>query len=97
MPIMTMGKTQQLTDRVIALDMLGKAAAGAESLYWASVMAHNPDLKRLYTGFLQQGMAAIGGLQTYVTDQGWAKPFASPDDQLKMALENADSMIAVKA
>lgn len=97
MPLMTIGKAQQVTDRVIALDMLGKASAGAESVYWASVMAHNPDLKRLYSGFLQHGMAAIETLETYVTDQGWAKPFASPDEQLQMALENADSAIAVKA
>lgn len=88
-------KAKFLNDRIIALDMLASSIGAANALCAASTVAGNPDLKRLYKEFLQEALTGVDTLETYVTDQGWAKPFASPEEQLQLTLEHADEVVAV--
>lgn len=88
-------KTKFLNDRIIAMDILASSIAAANALCAASTVAGNPDLKRLYKEFLQDALMGVDTLETYTADQGWIKPFASPDEQLQLTLEHADEVVAV--
>lgn len=97
MALMTPTKPRQMTDRLIALQMLGMAKVAAQALSAAGLEANNPDLKRLYHDYGHETESGVDALQTYIVDQQWAKPFVSPDEQLQLARENADALISVNA
>lgn len=87
-------KPKILSDRVIALGMLARSAAAAQALCNAATAASSPDLKRLYKEYLQETYAGLEALETYILDKRWLNPFASPEDQLRAALEHADEFVA---
>lgn len=91
------GKTKMLNDKTIALDVLGGAIAAANALCLSTNAADNPDLKRLYKEFLQDALMAVDTIEVYASDQGFIKQFATPDEQLSLALEHADEIVAVQA
>ncbi len=88
-------KAKFLNDRILAMDLLAGSIGAANALCAASAAADNPDLKRLYKEFLQDTLMGADTLETYTVDHGWIKPFASPDEQLQIALEHSDEVVAV--
>lgn len=91
---MKIGKTKALSDRVIALDLLAGSISASNAVCNASLVAANPDLKRLFKDFLQDTVMGAEALETYAYDQRWIDPFASSDDQLRVALQHADEFVA---
>jgi spore coat protein CotF len=87
-------RSKTINDRVI-INMLANAIAACNALSAAATFAANGDLKRLYKDFHHDMLTAVDTLVTYATDQGWIKPFASPDEQLQLALEHADEVVGV--
>ena len=84
-----------MTDRLIAMQLLTGISASTNVVCSMAISAHNPDLKRLYEDYLKDDQAGVKALEQYVIDQGWLKPYDSPEEQLKLAIENAEALISV--
>ncbi len=97
MGVLSPAKPKTLTDKVIAGQLQNASAAATSMLCALSQAASNPDLKRMYKTFGQETQLSLEAIQTYIADQGWSKPFGTPEEQLQMALQDADSIIAVQA
>jgi spore coat protein CotF len=85
-----------VTDKLIAQDAAIAASGSIASLSAMVATTACPDLKRLFQSYLEQSITSQTTINTYIVDRGWAKPFISPEDQLRMAIEDADSLIAMK-
>ncbi len=90
---LTTNKPKMVSDRAIAFKMLGGGVASTNALCSAAMAADNPDLKRMYQDFLQDALTGVEAMETYLSDQGWVKPFATPDEQLQLALQDIDELI----
>jgi spore coat protein CotF len=87
----------ETVDKYIAKNMFLGATASVSSMATVTASTSNPDLRRLFASFAQQAMMEQETVGIYVQDRGWADPFAEPDEQLKMAVSDADELIAVRA
>lgn len=96
MSILTAAKSATMTDKTIAMDMLFSSTAALQGLCTATAATTCPDLKRLFEDFLTQGLQSHEAIATYTADREWSKPMAAPDDQLKIALSDADGLIGMK-
>lgn len=86
-----------MTDKVIAFEMFWGAAASVQSLSGAAITATHPDLRRIFKEYLQENLIEHETLATYVQDQQWMNPFDTPENQLQLALADADEVIPVRA
>lgn len=88
MQILSTAKATKLSDKNIAVMMATAASASAVALGQAALGAANPDLKRLYKEFEQDAAMEAEALQAYTVKRDWAHPFDSPEQQLRIAVDD---------
>jgi spore coat protein CotF len=84
-----LGKEITLNNEVIANDMLAGAKAAASAYLTATLEAATPELKALYSGSLNEILAAHAGLTNLALNKDWYKPYEMPEQQLAEAFKQS--------
>ena len=77
----------------IALNAIAAAASSCSAYLAAALQATTPEVHRLFSEYLNQSLVAHEGLTGLAIKRGWMKPYNSPEEQLKMSYQNADSIL----
>ncbi len=80
-------------DQTIALNAIASAASSCTAYLAATLQATTPEVYRLFSEYLTQSLEAHAGLTGLAVKRGWLKPYNSPEEQLKMSYQNAESII----
>ena len=80
-------------DQTIALNGIAAAASSCTAYLAAALQATTPEAHRLFIEYLNQSLVAHEGLTGLAIKRGWIKPYNSPEDQLKMSYQNAESIM----
>ncbi|MFW5995844.1 MAG: spore coat protein [Halanaerobiaceae bacterium] len=82
-----------ISDEVIAGNMLASATAAAQAYLAAALAAPTPEFRTMCTDSLQQILTGHAQLAKLVKDQGWGDPYASPENQLLTTLEKSKTVV----
>jgi spore coat protein CotF len=80
-------------DQTITLNAIAAAASSCNAYLGATLQATTPEVHRLFSEYLNQSLVAHEGLIGLAIKRGWLKPYNSPEEQLKMSYQNADSIM----
>jgi spore coat protein F len=80
-------------NQTIALNGIGAAASSCTAYLGAALQATTPEVHRLFSEYLNQSLTAHEGLVGLAIKRGWMKPYNSPEEQLKISYQNADSIM----
>ncbi len=80
-------------NQTITLNAIGAAAASCNAYLAAALQATTPEVHRLFNEYLNQSLVAHEGLIGLAVKRNWINPYNSPEEQLKMSYQNADSVM----
>jgi len=75
------GNLNQLTDHVMAFDLLSSAKAGVTMYARVLTEASTPDVRIMLNKQLNQAVSFAGQIMSYIVERGWVTP-----DDLKVQL-----------
>jgi spore coat protein CotF len=79
-----------ITDEVIANNMLASASAAANAYLNATIACATPELRAMYGSSLNQVLNNHAALTELAIKQGWEKPYDSPAQQLANAYKKSN-------
>ncbi len=82
-----------ISDEVIANNMIVAATGAANAYLNASLTAPTPEFRTMCQDSLGTILAGHAQLSKLVVDQGWADPYAMPEQQLLNALDKSKSVV----
>ncbi|ACL69296.1 spore coat protein [Halothermothrix orenii] len=82
-----------ISDEVIASNMLSSAKAAANAYLNAALISPTPELRAMCEESLQQILAGHSQLSKLVIDQGWESPYDSPEKQLLDMLDKSKLVV----
>ncbi|MTI83081.1 MAG: spore coat protein [Firmicutes bacterium] len=80
-----------ITDEVIANNMLASASASANAYLNATIACATPELRAMYGSSLNQILNGHSALTELAVKQGWEKPYNSPTQQLSDAYKKSNN------
>lgn len=80
-----------ISDAVVANDMLASGKLGALTLTMATLEAATPELRQVFHEGLNQCLADHARVWAIAQDRGWYKAFASPGEQLKLETKMSEA------
>ena len=80
-------------NQTIALNAIGASASSCAAYLGAALQATTPEVHRLFAEYLNQGLVAHEALVGLALKKGWMKPYSSPEEQLKMSYQNAETVM----
>lgn len=82
-----------ITDEVISTNMLSSGKAAADAYLNATLTSTTPELRSIYTASLSQIVGGHTALTELAVNQGWAKPYNSPMQQLTDTFNESKTVI----
>jgi len=82
-----------ISDEVIANNMIVAATGSANAYLNAALAAPTPEFRTMCQDTLGTILAGHAQLAKLVVDQGWADPYAMPEQQLLDALDKSKSLV----
>ncbi|SRR5690554_5455107 len=92
----TVKANTDISDEVLANNMLATAGTGASAYLAATLASTTPELKAMYSSALNQVVAGHSALIELATKRGWDKPYDAPTQQLADAYQKAQAVIRDK-
>jgi similar to spore coat protein len=89
-------KNSSLADKELALDMLTSSKADIAMLSKAVAEAANPQLRQILTNQLNSCINDHFQISDLAVQKGWYNAFASPGQQIKQDLQEADAIVNPK-
>jgi len=80
-------------DRVIALGAMSTTKMKAIAYCTAAVESASPELRHLFTTHMHDALAEHERWTKLAVDRGWYRAYASPDELLRQAVNEARSML----
>jgi spore coat protein CotF len=77
----------------IGLNAIAAAASSCTAYLAATLQSTTPEVHRLFGEYLNQSLIAHEGLTGLAIKRGWMQPYISPEQQLKMSYQNAESIM----
>lgn len=81
--------TDQSADKTIADNGIAAAAASANAYLNATLKATTPDVRRLFSEYTTQSVAAHEALTNLSVQKDWSSPHDTPVQQLKSSYEKS--------
>lgn len=85
-----------ISDEVIASNMLASGKAAADAYLNATMTSTTPELRAVYSGSLNQIVGGHSALTELAVKRGWEKPYSSPTQQLSEAYNKSKMMVETK-
>lgn len=82
-----------ISDEVIANNMIASATAAANTYLNATLASPTPEFRAMCEDSLEQILTGHAQLAKFITDQGWAEPYTSPEEQLLDALNKSKIVV----
>lgn len=82
-----------INDEVISTNMLSSGKAAADVYLDATLTSSTPELRAIYSASLNQIVGGHTALTELAVSKGWAKPYASPIQQLNEAYNESKTVI----
>jgi similar to spore coat protein len=89
-------KNNSLADKELAQDMLTSSKADIDMLSKAVAEAANPQLRQILTNQLNSCINDHFQISDLSVQKGWYNAFASPGQQIKQDLQEADAIVNPK-
>ncbi|AZO94162.1 spore coat protein [Halocella sp. SP3-1] len=83
-----------LSDEVIASNMLAAATASANAYLNATLTAPTPEFRTMCEDSLEQILIGHAQLAKLIADQGWEDPYNMPEQQLLDALDKSKLVVS---
>lgn len=82
-----------ISDEVIANNMISSATVAANAYLNATLAAPTPEFRALCQDSLDQILTGHAQLAKLIIDQGWGDPYDSPENQLLEALDKSKLVV----
>ena len=91
---MLLGKeNSQQSDQVIANNGIAAAKAAAAAYLIATLECATPQLRRLYSEYLNQSVAGHEALAKLAIEKGWYVPYEAPEAQLQITYQQSAQVL----
>ena len=80
----------KINDQVIANDTLMSLKGSATAFLGATLESSTPEIRRMYSEFLDQSIMAHEGMTALSIKKGWYKPYISPEEQIAQTFKQAE-------
>lgn len=81
------------SDKVIAFNASAGAAASAQVYLSAALASTTPEVRRLFSEYMTQSMMGHEMLMALMVKNNWAMPYETPENQLSMAVQQAQPVV----
>ncbi|HDK7162069.1 TPA: spore coat protein [Clostridium botulinum] len=82
-----------INDEVISISMLSAGKAAADAYLNATLTSSTPELRSIYSSGLNQIVGGHSALTELAVNEGWAKPYDSPKQQLSDTYNESRTVI----
>ncbi len=82
-----------ISDEVIANNMIASATAGANAYLNATLASPTPEFRAMCEDSLQQILTGHAQLAKLIVDKEWDDPYEAPEDQLLNALNKSKLVV----
>ena len=91
---MLLGKENaQQSDEVIANNGIATAKSAAMAYLVAALESPSPELRRLYSEYLNQSVAGHEALVKLAVEKGWYLPYDEPASQLQATYQQSEQVL----
>lgn len=91
---MLLGKENaQQSDQVIANNGIATAKSAAMAYLTATLECATPELRRLYSEYLNQSIAGHEALIKVAVEKGWYMPYEVPESQLQVTYQQSEQAL----
>lgn len=80
-------------DQTLTLNAIAGTASACTAYLGAALQATTPEVHRLFSDYLSQSLIAHEALTGLAVKREWLKPYNTPEEQLKLSYQNADSVM----
>lgn len=80
----------KLNDRVIANNSLISLKGAATAYLWAALESATPEIRRMWSEYLNQTLIAHEALTALSIKKGWYLPYQAPEDQLTQVFKESE-------